>query len=106
MYNYWPPQLKTGGLPHFLWQLSWKDHGQDYAQVLLEIDSKPYIYLTIDQRNKALQESYFRRTLDFYKALNVRKLPKNTYTKYSLAQQINLPEESFYPICLPSGALK
>jgi hypothetical protein len=19
MYNYWPPQLQTGGFPHFLW---------------------------------------------------------------------------------------
>ena len=28
MYNYWPPQAQTGGLPHFLWQYQWGKHGQ------------------------------------------------------------------------------
>lgn len=49
------------------------------------------MYLTILQRNEALQVSYFQRTTEFYKALNVRKLPKNTFTKSTLAKQINIP---------------
>ncbi len=51
MYNYWPPQLQTGGFPHFLWQYQWKKHGQDYAELMLDLNPSAFNMYGIKKRN-------------------------------------------------------
>jgi hypothetical protein len=36
MYNYWPPQPKLNGPPHFLWKYEWDKYGHRFSQMFVD----------------------------------------------------------------------
>ena len=49
--------------------------------------------------DEELEVQYFQDTIDDYKQLGVRKMPREMWTKEDLASQIGLDADQFYLIC-------
>lgn len=103
MYNYWPPQPQSGGIPHFIWEYGWETNGHRFAGLMLELHPSNYVMYGVKKRNEELQIEYFRKTVEFYKQLNVRKVPQKSYTKDDFSKLTKIPKNSFYFVCLENG---
>jgi hypothetical protein len=55
MYNYWPPQPQSGGIPHFIWKYEWESNGHKFANLMLELHPSNYAMYGIKKRNEELQ---------------------------------------------------
>ena len=92
MYSYWPPQPKIGGFSHFLWEFEWEKNGNRYADIMMELAPANFMMYGIKNRNEQLQVYYFTKTIELYKQLNVRKIPKRTYTKGEFSTLTKIPQ--------------
>jgi ribonuclease I len=81
MYNYWPPQPKLGGLPHFLWEFEWSRNGNRYADLMMNLAPGNFNRYGLTKRNEQLQIDYFQKVIELFKKLNVRGLTQKSYTR-------------------------
>ena len=102
MHNFWPAKIKASTSNTFLWQHEWETHGKDYAKIIYKL--KPEAFPgTTSQRNAALQLAYFRDTINFYKSLKVKKLPRAGFSKAEYAAQIEVSAENLIFSCFKAS---
>jgi hypothetical protein len=89
MQNYWPPKNKASSSNVFLWDHEWTNHGKDYANIVYNLRPSDFPG-TVQQRNAALQLSFYNDVISFYKKFNVKKLPMKNFTKASFASHMGI----------------
>jgi len=89
MSNFWPPQTKPSHSNIFLWQHEWETHGQDYSSILYKLKPNDFPGNT-EERNAALQMTYFKDALSFYKKFQVIRMPSGTYSRSQFASWVGL----------------
>lgn len=106
MINYWPPQSRSTGSETFLWQHEWQDHkgrkprqhGWDYAELLLRVQPHRFKGLSGKELERALQYAFFKDTIAFYKKYSkVIKYPSKDLTKDSFARVLKANGANLQP---------
>lgn len=89
MHNYWPPKIKASSSNVFLWDHEWSTHGKDYADIVYSL--RPEDFPGTDQeRNAALQLTFFKDIIVLYKTLNVQKLTNSSFTRHDYASKLGI----------------
>lgn len=88
-----------------MWQHEWQKHGNYYSQIVYKLFPKLF---SKDQqkRNKQLLNRYFQDTIDLYKKINARKLPKDTFNKSELASFLGVGYNQLMLSCIKGNILK
>ena len=89
MHNYWPPKSKPSSTNVFLWDHEWTTHGKDYANIVYRLRPEDFPG-SEEQRNSALQLSFYADVIAFYKKFKVKKLPFKNCTKTEFARYMGI----------------